>query len=81
MKNKPWKEWKTRKKSFLIVGTLWMATAIRGLLGYEISADVLDFIYKGGVWMLSFGIVLVLSDKAGEKILKLLLRFKGGEDE
>ncbi len=81
MKNKPWKEWKTRKVSFIAVSLLWLCTAIQGLSGREISDSIIDFIYKGGTWMLGFGILLVVSDKAAEKIVNIISRRGGGCDE
>lgn len=70
MKNKPWKSWKTRKISFTVVALIWLAYAIKGLIGYEFNSDVLDFIFKAGVWMLGFGITLVIADKVGDKLIK-----------
>lgn len=78
MKNKPWKTWKTRKVTFIVVCILWLATAILGLCGRSIDSSIIDFIYGGGKWLLSFGIALVMSDKAA----KALLSMKGDtEDE
>lgn len=78
MKNKPWKAWKTRKVSFIMVCLVWLSAAILGLSGWEIATDILDFIYKAGVWLLTFGIALVLSDKAVDS---LPLFNKKGETE
>jgi hypothetical protein len=78
MKNKPWKTWKTRKWVFTGVCVLWLATAIRGLLGQPIEESVIDFIYKAGVWLCGFGIGLVISDKVGGMLLK---RNGGNGDE
>lgn len=68
IKNRPWKAWKTRKVTFIIVCILWAVTAILGLTGHPIEQGIIDFIYGGGKWLLSFGIALVLSDKAVEKL-------------
>ena len=76
MKNKPWKAWKTRKISFTVVALIWLLYAILGLAGHNFNTELLDFIFHGGVWMLGFGITLVIADKVGDK----LLRRKVGND-
>lgn len=81
MKNRPWKQWKTRKVSFIVVCLVWLSAAILGLSGQEVSIDILDFIYKSGVWLLTFGITLVLSDKVADKLLSRFGNKNGGEDE
>lgn len=68
IKNKAWKVWKTRKTAFIIVSIVWLMYAIKGYLGHEFNTDILDFVYKAGVWILGFGITLVLSDKAADKL-------------
>lgn len=78
MKNKPWKTWKTRKVTFIAVCILWLVMAILGLCGREIDPTIIDFIYGAGRWLLTFGIVLVISDKAGDMLLK---RNGGNGDE
>lgn len=78
MKNKPWKTWKTRKVSFIAVCILWLVMAILGLCGREIDPTIIDFIYGAGKWLLTFGILLVISDKAGDMLLK---RNGGNGDE
>ncbi len=80
MKNKPWKMWKTRKKVFIAVCLLWLATAILGLSGRPIDDGIVDFIFGAGKWLLSFGIALVLSDKAVDE-LPLFKKGEVGEDE
>lgn len=70
MKNRPWKTWKTRKVTFIAVCLVWLATAILGLTGRPIDASIIEFISSGGKWLLTFGIALVLSDKAADKLLK-----------
>lgn len=69
IKNKPWKAWKTRKITFIIVSLIWLTYAIIGLFGVEVSVELLDFIYKAGVWLLGFGVTLVLSDKIADKLV------------
>ena len=82
IKNKPWKAWKTRKVSFICVCILWLAVAIKGLLGYNIDQSIIDFIYDGGKWLLTFGIILVLSDKAGDKLMRIFRKDNTyGEEE
>lgn len=76
MKNKPWKSWKTRKISFTVVALIWFLYAILGLFGFNFNSELLDFIFHAGVWMLGFGITLVIADKVGDK----LLRRKVGND-
>ena len=60
MKNKPWKAWKTRKISFTVVALIWLLYAILGLFGFNFNSELLDFIFNAGVWMLGFGITLVI---------------------
>ena len=76
MKNKPWKAWKTRKISFTVVALIWLLYAILGLAGHNFNTDLLDFIFPAGVWMLGFGITLVIADKVGDK----LINRKAGND-
>ena len=78
MKNKPWKAWKTRKISFTVVALIWLLYAILGLAGHEFSSDILNFIFNAGVWMLGFGITLVIADKVADKLIK---RKVGNDDE
>lgn len=78
MKNKPWKSWKTRKISFTVVALIWLLYAILGLFGFNFNSELLDFIFKAGVWMLGFGITLVIADKVGDKLIK---RKVGSYDE
>lgn len=78
MKNKPWKTWKTRKVTFIAVCILWLVMAILGLCGREIDPTIIDFIFGAGKWLLTFGIVLVISDKTGDMLLK---RNGGSGDE
>ena len=78
MKNKPWKSWKTRKMAFMAVSLIWLAYAILGLVGHEFNSDILNFIFNAGVWMLGFGITLVIADKVGDKLIK---RKVGNDDE
>jgi hypothetical protein len=78
MKNKPWKTWKTRKVTFIAVCILWLVMAILGLCGREIDPTIIDFIFGAGKWLLTFGIVLVISDKTGDMLLK---RNGGNGDE
>ena len=78
MKNKPWKSWKTRKISFTAVALIWMTYAVLGLFGFDFNSELLDFIFKAGVWMLGFGITLVMADKVGDKLLK---RKAGSDNE
>lgn len=78
MKNRPWKSWKTRKISFTAVALIWLSYAILGLIGREFNTDILNFIFNAGVWMLGFGITLVVADKVGGKLLK---RKVGNDDE
>ena len=78
MKNKPWKAWKTRKISFTVVALIWLLYAILGLAGYNFNTELLDFIFHAGVWMLGFGITLVIADKVGDKLIK---RKVGSHDE
>ena len=70
MKNKPWKSWKTRKISFTAVALIWFLYAILGLFGFNFNSELLDFIFNAGVWMLGFGITLVIADKVGDKLIK-----------
>lgn len=70
MKNKPWKAWKTRKISFTVVSLVWLLYAILGAFGFDFNSELLDFIFKAGVWMLGFGITLVIADKVGDKLIK-----------
>lgn len=70
MKNKPWKTWKTRKITFIIVCIVWLSTAILGLSGREIDPTMIDFIFGAGKWLLGFGISLVLTDKVADKIIE-----------
>ena len=69
MKNKPWKAWKTRKISFTVVALIWLLYAILGLFGFNFNSELLDFIFNAGVWMLGFGITLVIADKVGDKLI------------
>ena len=78
MKNKPWKSWKTRKISFTVVALIWLSYAILGLIGHEFNSDILSFIFNAGVWMLGFGITLVIADKVADKLIK---RKVGNDDE
>ena len=78
MKNKPWKSWKTRKISFTVVALIWLLYAFLGLIGHEFNSDMLDFIFHAGVWMLGFGITLVIADKVADKLIK---RKVGNDDE
>ena len=78
MKNKPWKAWKTRKISFTVVSLIWLLYAIWGLAGHECNSDILNFIFNAGVWMLGFGITLVIADKVADKLIK---RKAGNDDE
>ena len=78
MKNKPWKAWKTRKISFTVVALIWLLYAILGLFGFSFNSELLDFIFHAGVWMLGFGITLVIADKVGDKLIK---RKVGSHDE
>lgn len=78
MKNKPWKSWKTRKTSFTVVALIWLLYAILGLFGFDFNSELLDFIFNAGVWMLGFGITLVIADKVGDKLIK---RKVGNDDE
>ena len=77
MKNKPWKAWKTCKISFTVVALIWLLYAILGLAGHNFNTELLDFIFNAGVWMLGFGITLVIADKVGDK----LIRRKAGNDD
>lgn len=70
MKNRPWKAWKTRKISFTAVALIWLLYAILGLSGRNFNTELLDFIFHAGVWMLGFGITLVIADKVGDKLIK-----------
>ena len=70
MKNKPWKAWKTRKVTFIAVCILWLVTAVLGLLGRTIDSSIIDFIFGGGKWLLTFGITLVISDKVADTLIK-----------
>ena len=70
-KNAPWKGWRTRKISFVGVCLVWLVYAVLGTLKAEIDVNILDFIYKGGVWILSFGTALVTCDKLSEVLLKI----------
>ena len=70
MKNKPWKAWKTRKVTFIVVCILWLVTAVLGLLGHAIDSSIIDFIFGGGKWLLTFGITLVISDKVADTLIK-----------
>ena len=70
LKNKPWKSWKTRKISFTVVALISLLYAILGLFGFNFNSELLDFIFKAGVWMLGFGITLVIADKVGDKLIK-----------
>lgn len=73
--NRPWKEWPTRKVSFTVVSLLWLAYAIAGMFGVEPNETITELIvFHGGKWILTFGIVLVLSDKAGEKVIQIFSR-------
>ena len=76
MKNRPWKAWKTRKISFTVVALIWLLYAILGLAGHNFNTELLDFIFHAGVWMLGFGITLVIADKVGDK----LINRKAGND-
>ena len=78
MKNRPWKAWKTRKISFTAVALIWLLYAILGLSGRNFNTELLDFIFHAGVWMLGFGITLVIADKVGDKLIK---RKAGSYDE
>ena len=78
MKNKPWKSWKTRKISFTVVALIWLLYAILGLFCFNFNSELLDFIFNAGVWMLGFGITLVIADKVGDKLIK---RKVGSYDE
>ena len=78
MKNKPWKSWKTRKISFTVVALIWLLYAILGLVGFNFNPELLDFIFNAGVWMLGFGITLVIADKVGDKLIK---RKAGNDNE
>ena len=78
MKNKPWKSWKTRKISFTVVALIWLSYAILGLAGRNFNTELLDFIFHAGVWMLGFGITLVIADKVGDKLSK---RKAGNDNE
>ena len=78
MKNRPWKSWKTRKISFTVVALIWLLYAILGLAGHNFNTELLDFIFKSGVWMLGFGITLVIADKVADKLIK---RKVGNDDE
>ena len=78
MKNKPWKAWKTRKIYFTVVALIWLLYAILGLFGFNFNSELLDFIFNAGVWMLGFGITLVIADKVGDKLIK---RKVGNDDE
>ena len=78
MKNRPWKAWKTRKISFTAVALIWLLYAILGLSGRNFNTELLDFIFHAGVWMLGFGITLVIADKVGDKLIK---RKVGNDDE
>ena len=78
MKNRPWKSWKTRKISFTVVALIWLLYAILGLAGQNFNTELLDFIFHAGVWMLGFGIALVIADKVGDKLIK---RKVGNDDE
>ena len=83
IKNKPWKTWKTRKVSFICVCVLWLTLAVLGLAGHPIEQGIIDFIYGAGKWLLTFGIILVLSDKAGDKLMRIFRKGDtyGEEDE
>ena len=70
MKNRPWKSWKTRKISFTVVALIWLLYAILVLIGHEFNSDILSFIFNAGVWMLGFGITLVIADKVADKLIK-----------
>lgn len=70
MKNRPWKAWKTRKVSFTVVALVWFTYAILGLCGFDFNSEMLDFIFNAGVWILGFGITLVVTDKVGDNLLK-----------
>ena len=70
MKNKPWKSWKTRKISFTAVALIWLLYAILGLAGHNFNTELLDFIFHAAVWMLGFGITLVIADKVADKLIK-----------
>ena len=78
--NRPWKEWPTRKISFTVVSLLWLAYAIAGMFGIEPNEIITKtIVFEGGKWILTFGIILVLSDKAGEKITQIF-RHKNSPD-
>lgn len=70
LKNKPWKTWKTRKVTFIVVCILWAVTAILGLCGCPVEQGIIDFIYGAGKWLLTFGIGLVLTDKVADTLVK-----------
>lgn len=75
--NRPWKEWPTRKLAFTVVSLVWLAYAIAGLTGQDTNETITTtIVYKGGIWILTFGIILVLSDKVAEKLLKLFKNHK-----
>ena len=78
MKNKPWKSWKTRKISVTVVALIWLLYAILGLAGHEFNSDILNFIFNAGVWMLGFGITLVIADKVADKLITSKV---GNDDE
>lgn len=60
----------------MAVSFIWLAYAVLGLIGHEFNTDILNFIFNAGVWMLGFGITLVVADKVGDK----LIRRKAGND-
>lgn len=73
--NRPWKEWPTRKVSFTVVSLLWLAYAIAGMFGIEPNETITKtIVFEGGKWILTFGIILVLSDKAGDKLTQIFGR-------
>ena len=79
-RNRPWKGWKTRKIAFIIVALVWLIYAGKGLTEMPPEEVMLDFIYKAGVWILSFGIILVCSDKITELLLQIHKKKKGDEE-
>lgn len=84
LNNIPWKEWKTRKFTFIFAlvvfvtyTTVCMIMQSNGLLlDSTLTTEVIGFLK----WVVTTGVLLVLGDK-GIKLFKLFKGVDGTEDE
>ena len=66
MNNKPWKEWKTRKLSFVGVVCFWIIYIVFALVlsafGILIPDTITDNVFTAGEWIVGSGCFITVAD-------------------